>query len=318
MIVGRLPLALVLLLFASPHVVLLSFAFTTPHNNHQNHKYIGSGKGLGNGSGRPSEFSRSRIIRYDYTDDGAPSDYDTSDLPPVIKEVAVDENEEDVAIRDDLKRELLLLASVTDRGAYSSKEEKDIVIDLVAQLEALNPTKDPASNCEGEWDLGYASTQLFRSSPFFQSIRVAVGDDNKEVAENGFALHAQATSGSRVGRVRQIVTPDELISEVELQVGMMPGIPMSVQGTVVSTAALDVVSDKRWELRMRNTKVKGSNIPVFNTFMDDLQVEVPVGDFYSSLQGTVPIIPLTTFYVDDTLRITRDVDENFFVFIRDS
>ena len=175
--------------------------------------------------------SRTRIILNDYADDGSPSDYDTSDLPPVMKEVAVDEKEEDVSIREDLKRELLLLASVTDRGAYCSKEEKDIVTDLVAQLEALNPTKDPASNCQGEWDLGYASTQLFRSSPFFQSIRSAVGDDQKEVAENGFALHAQATSGSRVGRVRQIITSEKLISEVDLEVGMLPGIPMSIKGT---------------------------------------------------------------------------------------
>lgn len=265
--------------------------------------------------------SRTRIIRYDYADDGSPSDYDTSDLPPVVKEVAVDEREEDVVIRDDLKRELLLLASVTDRGAYCSKEEKDIVTDLVAQLEALNPTKDPAAtaNCQGDWDLAYASTQLFRSSPFFQSIRVALGEDNKEVAENGFALHAQATSGSRVGRVRQTVTSDTLISAVDLEVGMLPGIPLSVKGTVVTTAALEVVSDRRWEVSIQSTKVKGSNIPLFNSFLEDLQqMELPVGDFYSSVQGRIPIVPLTTFYVDDTLRITRDVDENFFVFIRES
>uniref|UniRef100_A0A7S4ADT7 Plastid lipid-associated protein/fibrillin conserved domain-containing protein n=1 Tax=Pseudo-nitzschia australis TaxID=44445 RepID=A0A7S4ADT7_9STRA len=164
-------------------------------------------------SHRLTASPRSLVIRYDYADDGSPSDYDSSDLPSEIKQVAVDEREEDFAIRDALKQELLLLASVTDRGAYCSKDEKDIVIDLVAQLEALNPTKDPAFNCEGEWDLGYSSTQFFRSSPFFQSIRVAVGEDNKDVAENGFALHAQATSGSRVGRVRQIITADKLTSE---------------------------------------------------------------------------------------------------------
>eukprot|EP00536_Pseudo-nitzschia_multiseries_P006019 jgi/Psemu1/296093/fgenesh1_pm.124_\ len=267
-----------------------------------------------------SLLQRSLVVRYDYADDGSPSDYDSSDLPPEIKQVAVDEREEDVAIREALKQELLLLASVTDRGAYCSKEERDIVIDLVAQLEALNPTKDPASlvSCRGEWDLGYSSTQLFRSSPFFQAIRVAVGDDNKETAENGFALHAQATSGSRVGRVRQIVTEDKLISEVDLEVGVVPGIPFSIQGTVVSTASLSVASDKRWELRMENTTVKGSNIPLFNQLLDNLSMEVPVGDFYSTVQGTTPVIPMTTFYVDDTLRITRDVDENFFVFVRES
>lgn len=283
-------------------VVVTGFAPASPHTP-RNNKY---------------NNKRSRIVRYDYADDGSPSDYDTSDLPPEIKEVAVDEKEEDVVIRDALKRELLLLASVTDRGAYCSKEEKDIVIDLVAQLEALNPTKDPASLCEGEWDLGYSSTQLFRSSPFFQAIRVAVGEDNKDVTENGFALHAQATSGSRVGRIRQVITSDKLVSEVDLEVGMLPGIPLSIQGTVVSTANLKVVSDKRWELQIESTRVKGSNIPLFNSLMENLQMEVPVGDLYSSVQGNVPVIPLTTFYVDDTLRITRDVDENFFVFIRES
>jgi len=265
---------------------------------------------------RPSP--RSLVIRYDYADDGSPSDYDTSDLPPEIKEVAVDEKEEDVEIRDSLKRELLLLASVTDRGAFASKEEQDIVIDLVAQLEALNPTKDPASRCEGEWDLCYSSAQSFRSSPFFQSIRIAAGDDNKDVTENGFALHEQATMGSRIGRVRQIVSPDKLISEVELEVGTLPGIPLSIQGTVVTVAALNIVSEKQWELQIETTAVKGSNIPIINTFMDDLKVELPVGNFYSTLSGKVPVVPMTTFYVDEALRITRDVDENFFVFIRES
>jgi hypothetical protein len=175
----------------------------------------------------------SRLVLHDYAEDSSPSDYDTADLPPDVKEVAVDENVEDVLIRDALKRELLLLASVTDRGAYATKDEQDIVIDLVAQLEALNPTEEPASHCEGDWDLCYSSTQFFRSSPFFQSIRVAVGEDNKEIAENGFDLHDQATVGSRVGRVRQIITSSQLISEVDLEVGMLPGIPLSkAKGTV--------------------------------------------------------------------------------------
>jgi hypothetical protein len=236
----------------------------------------------------------SLIILYDYAEDGSPSDYDTSDLQPNVKEVTVDEKEEDVTIRDALKRELLLLASVTDRGAFASKDERDIVIDLVAQLEALNPTAEPAAHCEGEWDLCYSSTQFFRSSPFFQSIRVAMGEEGKEMAENGFDLHDQATVGSRVGRVRQIVTSNKLISEVDLEVGILPGIPFTkTKGTVVTTASLNVISDKCWELRIEKTKVKGSNLPFINQFMEDLQIELPVGDFYSTVQGRVPMIPMT-------------------------
>lgn len=236
----------------------------------------------------------SLIIVFDYAEDGSPSDYDTDDLQPNIKEVTVDEKEEDVSIRDALKRELLLLASVTDRGSFASKDEKDIVIDLVAQLEALNPTAEPAAHCDGEWDLCYSSTQFFRSSPFFQSIRVAMGEDGKEMAENGFDLHDQATVGSRVGRVRQTVTSNKLVSEVDLEVGILPGIPFTkTKGTVVTTAALSVVSDKCWELRIENTKVKGSNLPFVNQFMDDLHIELPVGNFYSTIQGKVPAVPMT-------------------------
>ena len=297
----------------------------------------------------PTTRSTSPLILYDYAEDGSPSDYDTADLPPDIKEVAVDEKVEDVLIRDALKRELLLLASVTDRGTYATKDEQDIVIDLVAQLEALNPTEEPASHCEGDWDLCYSSTQFFRSSPFFQSIRVAVGEDNKEIAENGFDLHDQATVGSRVGRVRQIITSSQLVSEVDLEVGMLPGIPLSkAKGTVsdmlkcntkifpcfnfltsclylflsslqvVTSASLDVVDSSKWELRVQNTKVRGSNVPFLNMFLDNLEFDLPIGDFYNSLQGKVPVIPMKTFYVDEAIRITRDIDDNFFVFVRES
>ena len=228
----------------------------------------------------------------DYTDDVGPSDYDSSDLLPEQKEVTVDVNEEDALIRDALKRELLLLASVTNRGEYASSDEKDIVIDLVAQLEALNPTAQPASNCDGEWDLCLSSTQFFRSSPFFQALRVAMNDAT--MANNAFELHDLATSMSRVGRVRQTIKDRELVSEVDLEVGLMPGIPIKIKGTVLTSATLAVVSDQKWELQVLRTKVKGSNIPLFNQLLeDDLQIELPVGELYTTVQGSIPIIPMT-------------------------
>jgi hypothetical protein len=227
-----------------------------------------------------------------YDSDGAPSDYDSFDLAPETQQVVVDENEDDILIRDTLKRELLLLASVTNRGEYASRDERDIAVDLVNQLEGLNPTADPASHCEGEWDLCLSSTQFFRSSPFFQAIRVAVGDENKAIAENGFDLHDRATSSSRIGRVRQTISEDKLVSEVDLEVGIIPGIPFRVKGTVVTDATLTVVSAEKWEVRVQNTSVKGSNIPIVNQFMDDLRFELPVGDFYNTVQGNVPVVPM--------------------------
>jgi hypothetical protein len=223
----------------------------------------------------------------------APSDYDSGDLAAAEKGVMVDTDDNDAPIRDALKRELLLLASVTNRGEYATAEERDIVIDLVTQLEALNPTIDPASNCEGEWDLALSSTQFFRSSPFFQSIRAALGRDNRAIANNGFDLHDRATTVSRIGRVRQKVTFNSLVSEVDLEVGIAPGIPIRIKGTVVSNAKLEVVSPEGWELRITNTLVKGSNVPFFNQFLDDQHIELPMGDIFSALlQGGVPVVKM--------------------------
>jgi PAP_fibrillin len=253
---------------------------------------------------------------YSTTDEsGAPSDYDSEDLQDG-KTVAVDDNEEDAAIRDALKRELLLLSSVTNRGEYASPDEQNVLTDLVAQLEALNPTADPARNSQGEWDLCLSSTQFFRSSPFFMTIRAAMGDDNKAVAENFFDIHDRATTASRMGRVRQTITPEQLTSEVDIELGLVPGLPFRVKGTVVTTASQSIKSSETTELQIQGTLVKGSNIPLFNQFLDDVKMELPFGDLLKQIQGSVPIVQLKTFYLDEGLRITRDIDDNFFVYTR--
>mmetsp|Transcript_30359 Transcript_30359/g.68454 ORF Transcript_30359/g.68454 Transcript_30359/m.68454 type:complete len:298 (-) Transcript_30359:98-991(-) len=251
-------------------------------------------------------------------DDGAPSDYDADDLS-MGKHVEVDENESDSIIRDELKRELILLASTTNRGQCATLEEQNLVIDLVTQLEALNPTADPALNSQGDWELCYSSTQSFRSSPFFLAIRAFLGDDNKEVAENAFSIHDMATTASRVGKVRQIIDPynTELISEYDLSVGVAPGLPVRVKGCVVTSADLSVSAPETWEMKVRGTRVKSSNVPFIDEWLDDSQVEVPVGRVYEAINGgDVPAAILKTYYVDEGMRISRDADENFFVFTR--
>lgn len=246
-------------------------------------------------------------------DSEAPSDYDADDLLTEEKRLLVDENEEDADIRQQLQQELLLLSSVTDRGEYATKDEQDIMIDIVAQLEALNPQVQPAENSQGEWDLALASTEIFRCSPFFQAIRVAM--DEKSMAENFFALHDRATTASRIGRVRQIITDDQVISEVDLEVGL-PFLPLKTSGTVITTASILIAENERMSLTVDKTLVRGSDLPVLNGLLDQIKLEIPVGDVYSSLKGQNPVIPLKTFYLDEGMRITRDVDDNFFVFTR--
>ena len=255
--------------------------------------------------------SKSRLYQF-YTDSD-PSDYDSAELDDGEKTLQVDMNEDDVMIRDDLKRELILLSSVTNRGEYASLDEQNIIIDLVAQLEALNPTANAAAVCQGEWDLALSSTQFFRSSPFFQSLRVSM---DKSMAENAFDLHDRATTASRVGRVRQTISNDQLVSEVELEVGLVPGFPLRVKGTVVTTASLRVTSSTEWETSITETHVKGSNLPILNEYLDDPRFEIPMSSVFQTLAGSVPVVKLKTFYLDGSMRITRDMDDNIFVFTR--
>ena len=263
-------------------------------------------------------YSRSSCI-FAFYDEQSPSDYDTEQVAlSSEKRLVVDKREEDALIRDALKRELLLLSSVTNRGEYASADEQNMLIDLVAQLEALNPTPDPASlnsQC-GDWDLCLASTQFFRSSPFFQSLRAAAGDSNQSMMQNAFDIHDRATTSGRVGRVRQTISPDELTSSVDLEVGLIPGLPIKVKGTVVTTASIVATGPESFELQIQKTSVTGSNIPLFNQWLDDLKLEVPMSDIFTTLAGSVPSVPNKIFYLDEGMRITRDQDDNFFVFTR--
>ena len=146
-----------------------------------------------------------------------------------------------------------------------------MVVDLVTQLEALNPTADPALNSQGDWELCFSSTQSFRSSPFFLAIRAFMGDDNQEMAENAFTIHDRATTASRVGKVRQIIDKDntELVSEYDLSVGLLPGLPVRVKGCVVTSADLTVIAPETWEMTVRGTKVNGSNVPFLDQYLDE-------------------------------------------------
>mmetsp|Transcript_7528 Transcript_7528/g.15464 ORF Transcript_7528/g.15464 Transcript_7528/m.15464 type:complete len:99 (-) Transcript_7528:104-400(-) len=97
---------------------------------------------------------------------------------------------------------------------------------------------------------------------------------------------------------------------------MMPGMPVRIKGIVVTTADLTPVAPETWELEVRGTKVMGSNVPFLDSFLDDNAVELPVGEIYKTLSGSVPVSVLKTYYVDEGMRITRDVDDNIYVFTR--
>ena len=250
---------------------------------------------------------------FSYYDESSPSDYDE-----LVAEKGVEfaQNEDDAVIRHELKRELLLLSSISNRGEFASTEQQSLLTDLVSQLEALNPTEQPAMQCEGEWDLALSSTQFFRSSPFFLTIRAAMGEANKAAAENVFDIHDRATTAGRIGRVRQTISDNQLVSEVDLEVGLLPGLPFRVKGKVVTRASFQPIMADTAEIEVGETEIKGSNIPILNQYLENIKLELPVSQIFQQIQGNVPRVTLKTYYLDEDMRITRDQDDNFFVFTR--
>ena len=97
-----------------------------------------------------------------------PSDVSTEDGSSTLQSSTAADNPK---LRENIKREIMVLAATSNRGQLASQDEKDAVTDLVFSLEALNPsavTTDAAIS--GTWDLVYSDVQPFRSSPFFMAL----------------------------------------------------------------------------------------------------------------------------------------------------
>jgi len=113
--------------------------------------------------------------------------------------------------------------------------------------------------------------------------------------------------------------------------GILPGPPMSVRGTVVTTAKAN--TDDLFAIKLSTpitTKIEKSNIPLLQLVLES--VSLPVGDIFTQVGsildrvqnsgssasggGRLPESVLCTYYLDDNLRITRNSDDNVFVYTR--
>ncbi|CAM9362745.1 unnamed protein product [Scytosiphon promiscuus] len=245
--------------------------------------------------------------------------YDGGDFPSDVGDDAGSSGspvvlaEDNPELRETMKREILSIAATSNRGQVATQEEKDSAMDLIYQLEALNPTPD-ATNVNtigGPWELVYTDTQPFRCSPFFMALGEVFGEE-KGQAETLFSLHRAATSNGEIGRVRQTISEAMLVSEIDLKVGLLPGLPMALKGTVVTKARLNPISSDSFTVSVESTSVTNNNILSFL----DSAVEVPIEQVYSTIRGSVPESKMSTYYLDDDMRISRMSDDHVFVFVR--
>ena len=251
-----------------------------------------------------------------------------------------------------LKLRLLRIAATSDRGqmhngfvwgagAYAAEREQ--AASLVAALEAVDASRsqphDPVA-LDGDWELTYASGQLFRSSPFFLAVAEAFGD--REKSELFFRLHELQVASfgiSRYGRVEQRVDvrAGVLTSSFTTLLFGLTVIPLIGWGKLLPTFGGRVVSiarllrdgeggsgsDAPLQLRMEleKTRVEAAPgialMPLIGRFL--VGNDAPVGAVWRLLpwnRGRAPTCAVRCTYLDADTRVMRDADGAFFVYVR--
>lgn len=228
-------------------------------------------------------------------------------------------------------RERLLVAVAGSARGEAGGAENARVERLAAELEASTSTAPSWTllDLQGRWDLAYSSTQLFRSSPFWLAGRDTCADSEQARQYDWFCeMHRAATRVGTIGAVRQIIDARErtLVSEFETKVAAFPmrvggAMPLEITGAIVSSA--DVVDDANGALTlyMKDVEVRGSNIPGLRNVLD-AGLKIDSRALSNLLENTVtlpqPRPVLDTTFLDDDLRIARDVDNNLFIYVRET
>jgi hypothetical protein len=235
---------------------------------------------------------------------------------------------------DKLKKSILLNAAQTSRGELD--HDKQPIETLVERLEASADPSVPIEALNGKWNLIYSSTYLFLSSPFFMAAR-AVCEEGDEAERFLYfcKLHREALAFTQIGEVSQIINhvgdidDDEptLVSEFESKVAIAPGLPIVVKGIIQSSSTVSsVVGEKDLRLKMDTVRIKkgSSNIPFANTFLDRFTglntremsdfLEENLPKNLRDYEAPEPVFRTT--YVDKYLRVSRNQDNEIFVYAK--
>ena len=304
---------------------------------------------IASSSKAPSSSLRQTTDNYEFQRALLEAQFANGATTPTKSEEYIDEVEQIESSIDVVatQNSILRVAASTDRGQYATPSQKEDVAALVKTLESNKPKHiaDTFSNgstlpsyLTGTWELTYSTNQLFRSSPFFLAGRSTCKSQEEVDQYNWFCeMHRAALAISTIGIVRQVISRDgKLTNEFEVKVGAVPfisdflplkysgGLPLTIDGAIVSTADATPVSDENkddWELYMDTVEIKGSNIPILRSILDADNTKLKSRDLSKILEENLdayetPRPLLRTTYVDETLRIVRDMDDNIFVYSR--
>jgi len=152
-------------------------------------------------------------------------------------------------------------------------------------------------------------------------------------------LHRAALAISEIGKVRQVVSldPPRLTSEFEVRAGALPflsdytpfgysgGLPLAIEGAIVSTASIEDVDSGAWSLFMDTVEIKGSNVPGLRQLLDGgvklesrLLGDALESQFGESLGYANPRPRFEVTYLGGEMRVSRDQDGKTFVYVKTS
>lgn len=236
--------------------------------------------------------------------------------------------------------------------APTEQDKKEAMAQLISRL-AQQPCTVSEDTLAGEWELVYSDVELFRSSPFFLAIEDALNSapgipllgqwlgctDPTKKAEVFFKLHQLQVLSfgiSTVGRIAQRVDfkSGTLESSFDTTIFGLTVIPIfgwfkllpTFGGRVITEAdGLTLDSDGALCMELQQSMVKTApgleRIPfVDQVFMDRWY---PVNWIWKLLpwnggpfEGRAPLCKMSTVYVDDSMRVSRDGSGGTFVYTR--
>lgn len=241
--------------------------------------------------------------------------------------------------RKELKALIYQVAAATDRGQrlnamiapmYQNKKEE--MNKLVEELLPLS-NEITQSSIEGEWELIYSSVELFRSSPFFLAIEKSLNDKSK--SDLFFKLHLLQVGSfglSTVGRVGQYINfnKEEMVSSFDTTIFGLTTIPIfgwfkllpTFGGRVITIAKGLQLEKNKLSMELEKTKVSEVDGLGRIPFLDKILMDrwYPVNAVWKLLPWNKenPNCEITVIYVDQDLRIIRDMYGSVFIYIRPS
>ena len=240
---------------------------------------------------------------------------------------------------DEIKNKIYQIAAITDRGqrlnplVSSIYQEKSKEMErLINDLEIRN-SKISEEKLSGEWELIYSTVELFRSSPFFLAIEKALNDEFK--SNLFFKLHQLQVGSfglSTIGRIAQNIDFEkkEFLSTFDTTIFGLTTIPIlgwfkllpTFGGRVITLAEDLILENKVLKMNLLKTKVskvEGLNkIPIFSKLLMDRWY--PVKEVWEKLPWNKdsPSCEVTIKYLDEDLRIMRDIYGSQYIYIRPS